>query len=70
MCRYIVRPALATEGLSLIGQGNVRYRLKTWYRDGTAHVILEPLDFIAPLVAIVVTPCSKSYALPRGIRAQ
>jgi len=42
LCRYIARPAIANEHLSLTGQGNIRYRLKTPYRDGTTHVILEP----------------------------
>jgi len=27
----------------------VRYELKTPYRDGTTHVIFEPVDFIAKL---------------------
>jgi len=35
--------------LSLAAQGWVRYQLKTPYRDGTTHVVLEPLDFIACL---------------------
>ncbi len=56
LCRYIARPALATERLSLTGQGNIRYRLKTPYRDGTTHVIFEPLDFIARLAALVPKP--------------
>jgi len=34
---------MAKERLSLTGQGNVRYRLKTPYRDGTTHVIFELL---------------------------
>jgi len=34
----------------------VRYQLKTPYRDGTTHVILEPLDFIARLAALVPKP--------------
>jgi hypothetical protein len=34
----------------------VRYRLKTPYRDGTTHVIFEPLGFIARLAALVPTP--------------
>ena len=33
-----------------------RYELKTPYRDGTTHVIFEPLDFIARLVALVPKP--------------
>ena len=36
-------PAIANERLALTRQGNVRYRLKTPYRDGTTHVVLEPL---------------------------
>ncbi len=42
--------------LSLTRNGNVRYRLKTPYRDGTTHVIFEPLDFIARLAALVPKP--------------
>ena len=37
-------------------QGNIRYRLKTPYRDGTTAVVFEPLDFIARLAALVPTP--------------
>ncbi len=36
--------------------GNVRYALKTPYRDGTTHVIFEPEDFIARLAALVPKP--------------
>jgi len=34
----------------------IRYQLKTPYRDGTTHVIFEPLDFIARLAALVPKP--------------
>jgi len=30
--------------------------LKTPYRDGTTHVIFDPLDFIARLAALVPKP--------------
>ncbi len=56
LCRYIARPAIANERLTLTRQGNVRYQLKTPYRDGTTHVIFEPLDFIARLAALVPKP--------------
>jgi hypothetical protein len=46
LCRYISRPAVSEQRLSLTPNGNVRYQLKTPYRDGTTHVIFEPLDFI------------------------
>lgn len=42
--------------LSLTPNGNVRYQLKTLYRDGTTRVIFEPLDFIARLAALVPKP--------------
>jgi hypothetical protein len=31
-------------------------QVKTPYRDGTTHVIFEPLDFIARLAALVPKP--------------
>ncbi len=34
----------------------MRYTLKTPYRDGTTHVVFEPLDFIARLAALVPRP--------------
>ena len=47
---------MAIERLDLTAQGQVRYRLKTAYRDGTTHIVLEPLDFIARLAALVPPP--------------
>jgi hypothetical protein len=34
----------------------VSARLKTAYRDGTTHIVLEPLDSIARLAALVPPP--------------
>lgn len=56
LCRYITRPAVSTKRLSLTRNGQVRYELKTPWRNGTTHVIFEPLDFIAWLVALVPKP--------------
>jgi len=56
LCRYITRPAISEKRLSLTNQGKVRYELKTPYRDGTTHVIFEPVDFIAKLAALVPRP--------------
>ena len=36
--------------------GRVRYELKTPWRNGTTHVIFEPLDFISRLVSLVPKP--------------
>ena len=46
LCRYIARPPVSTKRLSLTVEGNIRYELKTHYRDGTTHIIFEPLDFM------------------------
>ena len=53
LCRYISRPAISTERMALTNQGNIRYTLKTPYRDGTTRIVLEPLDFMARLAALV-----------------
>jgi hypothetical protein len=56
LTRYVSRPPVAVERLDLTAQGQVRYRLKTPYRDGTTHIVLEPLDVIARLAALVPPP--------------
>ena len=56
LCRYIARPAVSNQRLSLTRNGQVRYQLKTPYTDGTTHVLFEPLDFISRLVALVPKP--------------
>ena len=38
------------------GERQVRYELKTPYRNGTTHVIFELMDFIAKLAALVPKP--------------
>tara|TARA_B110000114_G_scaffold98768_1_gene103994 strand:- start:7 stop:528 length:522 start_codon:yes stop_codon:yes gene_type:complete len=56
LCRYISRPAVSEKRLLLTSAGNIRYQLKTAYRDGTTHVIFEPLDFISKLASLVPKP--------------
>ena len=50
------RPAVSTKRLSLTRNGQVRYELKTPWRNGTTHVIFEPLDFISRLASLVPKP--------------
>lgn len=56
LCRYITRPPIATKRLSVDDHGRVVYRYKRPFRDGSTHVVLEPLDFIARLAALVPRP--------------
>ena len=56
LCRYISRPAVSEERLSLTESGKIRYELKNSYRNGTTHIIFDPLDFISKLAALVPVP--------------
>ena len=56
LCRYICRPPVSEKRLFVTPRGDIGYSLKTPYRDGTTHVIFEPLDFIARLAALVPPP--------------
>ena len=56
LCRYISRAPIAAHRLSLTPSGNICYELKTPYRNGTTHVVFEPLDFISKLAALVPSP--------------
>ena len=56
VCRYMARPPIAEERLSLDGDGLVVLELKRAFRDGTTHVLFEPEDFIARLAAVVPRP--------------
>jgi len=56
LCRYISRPPVAEERMSLVSPGQIRYTLKTPYRDGTTHILVGPLDLMARLAALVPPP--------------
>jgi hypothetical protein len=56
LCRYVSRPPVAVERMALTSSGHVRYTLKTPFRDGTTHIVLEPLDLMARLAALVPPP--------------
>jgi hypothetical protein len=56
LCRYITRPPIATKRLSVDTHGRVVYQYKQPFRDGSTHVVFEPLDFIARLAALVPRP--------------
>ena len=56
LCRYVARPAVATERLSILPDGRVAYKLRHKWRNGATHVIFEPLDLVAKLAAIVPPP--------------
>jgi len=56
LCRYITRPAIANERLSVNHAGQVVLKLKTPYRDGTSHLVMSALEFMQRLAALVPRP--------------
>lgn len=56
LCRYVARPPVATERLSRLPDGRLLYRLKHRWRDGTTHVLFEPLELVEKLAALVPPP--------------
>jgi hypothetical protein len=56
LCRYVGRPPLASGRLSLLGDGRLLYRLKRRWRDGTTHVVFEPMELLEKLAALVPPP--------------
>ena len=56
LCRYITRPAIANERLKHNRAGQVLLQLKSPYKDGTTHIVMEPLEFMERLAALVPRP--------------
>lgn len=56
VCRYIARPAVAEERLSTNDQGDVIYRFKKPWDDGTTAMKLTPMELMERLVALVPRP--------------
>jgi len=56
LTRYLTRPPVSQARLSQMRDGRLCYRLKRVFRDGTAAVVLSPLDLISRLAALVPPP--------------
>jgi len=56
LCRYVARPPLALERLEELGDGRLAYRLKTPWRDGTTHVVMERTELLERLAPLVPPP--------------
>jgi hypothetical protein len=61
LCRYVARPAIASERLSIAPNGRVIYRLRRHWRDGTSAVSFDPLTFIERLAALIPRPRSHQH---------
>ena len=56
LCRYVARPPLANERLEEHPDGRLALRLKTRWRDGTSHILMERSELIDRLVPLIPPP--------------
>ena len=46
-CRWVARPPLCAERLSVLADGRLVHGLRRPWSDGTREVVFDPLDFVA-----------------------
>lgn len=56
LCCYIARPPLSNESLEELPNGDLTFKLKTPWDDGTTHLVFTPTEFIEKLAAIIPPP--------------
>ncbi len=56
LCRYVTRPAICKDRLTVRADGRIQYELKNPFRNGTTHILFSPLDFLSKLAALVPRP--------------
>jgi len=56
LCHYVARPPLANERLEERPDGRLALRLKTRWRDGTTHILMERRELIDRLVPLIPPP--------------
>lgn len=56
LCRYAARPPIATDRLEALPDGRLAYRLKTRWRDGTTHVLMERRELLERLAPLIPPP--------------
>ena len=69
LCRYVARPPLALDRLEAMADGRLAYRLKTPWRDGTTHVVMERRELLERLAPIIPPPRAHQI-LYRGVFAR
>jgi hypothetical protein len=56
LCRYVLRPPIAQDALSLASDGRVCLAVRRPWRDGTRALLFDPLDFLGRLAALTPKP--------------
>ena len=74
--RYMGRPPISQERLSLTSDGSIIVRLKTPRADGTSHLVMAPLEFLSRLTSLIPPPrknmirCHGIFGANSGLRVQ
>ncbi len=58
LCRYVLRPPFSGERIERLPDGRVLYEFRRRRPDGSSHVVLEPVEFLEKLAALVPPPRS------------
>jgi len=56
LCRYVARPPIGIERLEALPDGRLAYRLKTRWRDGTTHILMERHELLERLAPLIPPP--------------
>ena len=56
LCRYVLRPPVAQDRLSLTPDGLVLVTLKAEWHDGTTHLVFTPVELLEKLAALTPRP--------------
>jgi hypothetical protein len=56
LCRYLLRPPLALERLTESSHGQLLYELPHPRRDGSTHLLLDPLELIEKMSVLIPAP--------------
>jgi hypothetical protein len=77
LCRHVARPPIAQDRLELTADSRCRYNFRHAWKNGVHAVVLDPLDLIARLCALIphraftccgITGCSRPTPM-RGLRS-
>jgi len=66
ICTPTSGSALAEDRVPLLADGRVRVELKRVWRDGTTHLLFEPVEFLEKLAALMPRP-EITLALYHGV---
>ena len=56
VCRYVLRPPVAQDRLSLTADGQVRVELRHAWSDGTTHLLFGPVELLEQLAVLTPRP--------------